>query len=119
MDITSLHVHSMCVLSVCVKYLTQFLYSTLFLLYSDADVHDLIECVRDALEQQNSGTAVNDRYMKLTLILMVPHFKVVLTSTVHVSYLLGRRSVWEKTVPEVLSTEGPRPRAQFFPYGPT
>ena len=38
----------------------------MFLLYSDADVHTLIACVRDALEQQNSGTAVNDRYMKLT-----------------------------------------------------
>ena len=41
-------------------------YCTLFLLYSDADVHTLIACVRDALEQQNSGTAVNDRYLKLT-----------------------------------------------------
>ena len=121
MDITSLHVHSMCVLSVCLKYLIQFLYSTvtLFLLYSDADVHDLMECARDALEQQNSGTAVNDRYVKLTLIiLLVPHFKVVLTCTVHICYLPGRKSIWEKTLPEVLSTEGlgpyTRPRAQFF-----
>lgn len=37
-------------------------------MYSEAHVHTLIACVRDALEQQNSGTAVNDRYMKLTLI---------------------------------------------------
>ena len=65
---------------VSLKYLIQFLYSTLFLLYSDADVHTLTACVRDALEQQNSGTAVNDRYMKLTLILMLPQLKVFLYS---------------------------------------
>lgn len=40
--------------------------SCLFVLYSEAHVHTLIECVTDALEQQNSGTTVNDRYMKVT-----------------------------------------------------
>ena len=45
----------------------------------------------------------------------------------NICYLPGGRSVWEKTVPEVLSTaRGRRPRAVlktkgtvFFPYGPT
>lgn len=55
----------------------------MFLLYSDAHVHDLIACVRDALEQQNSGTAANDRYIKLALILMVPRLKVILACTIN------------------------------------
>lgn len=38
----------------------------MFVSYSEAHVHTLTECVKDVLEQQNSGTAVNDRYMKLT-----------------------------------------------------
>ena len=62
-DNASLQVHVACVYCLLVW---SILYSTLFLLYSDADVHTLIACVSDALEQQNSGTAVNDRYMKST-----------------------------------------------------
>ena len=46
---------------------------------------------------------------------------------IYICYLPGGRSVWEKTVPEVLSTaRGRRPRVVlktkgtvFFPYGPT
>lgn len=37
-------------------------------LKSDADVHTLIACVSDAVEQQNSGTAVNDRHADLILV---------------------------------------------------
>lgn len=59
----------MCVLSGSSVFKLYFNYYYFFLfLYSEAHVHTLIACVRDALEQQNSGTAVNDRYMKLTLI---------------------------------------------------
>ena len=66
-DNTSLEVHDTYVYCLLAWYSTQFLYYSLFLLYSEAHVHTLIACVKDALEQQNSGTAGNDRYMKLTL----------------------------------------------------
>ena len=36
----------------------------------------------------------------------------------NICHLPGGRSVWEKSVPEVLSTYS-RPRTHFFPYGPT